>query len=159
MLAQILQNAPKSDFGPKCLPIHPIRHSSSRQTTRSMEPRRKKSRETKLASVNYEKPDFGDLDAEEQNFPPSGFCHLRYGDSRHHLDRNEPFQWHVDQHTRPLDNSIKFLSLGVVPPRFSHLARFPPFHSPPRPSTDPDVHSKHVDVSRKNMSKGVSWGV
>jgi len=56
-----------------------------------MEPRRKKSRETKLASVNYEKPDFGDSDAEEQIFPPSGFGHFGYGDSRHHLNQNEPF--------------------------------------------------------------------
>ena len=83
-----------------------------------MEPRRKKSRETKLASVNYEKPDFGDSDAEEQNFPPSGFGHFGYGDSRHHLNQNEPFQWHVGQHTRPLDGPIEFLSLGVYSPPF-----------------------------------------
>jgi len=78
VLAQILQNAPKSEFGPRRQPIHLVRHSPSRQTTRSMEPRRKKSRETKLASVNYEKPDFVDSDAEEQHFPPSGFGYFGY---------------------------------------------------------------------------------
>ena len=56
--------------------------------------------------------------AEEQNFPPSGFGYFGYGVSHHHLNRNEPFQWHVGQHTRPLDGPIEFLSLAVYSPPF-----------------------------------------
>jgi hypothetical protein len=121
-----------------------------------MEPRRKKSRETKLASVNYEKPDFWDSDAEEQNFPLSGFGYFGYGDSRHHLNQNEPFQWHVGQHTRALDGPIEFLSLGVCSPPFWSPAVNSAFSLPTTPSAPIRQDSKHIDVTCQTLSKGAT---
>ena len=82
----------------------------------------KKKPDDRVGGRTVEKTCFLGFFWEEQKNRPLVLGHLGYGVSRRHRNQNEPFQWHVGQHTRRLDGPTEFLSPGVYSPPFSSLA-------------------------------------